>query len=811
MEVVTDRTHINWAAWTSLDSGVVSFTRDWREKAAPKLWWGEDRLQLKSLRRCVPEQFGLQGGYFGRDGYLRFVLPESLIEEFEEDESFYVAGSFNGWEDAIGDTDWELSTGRVLSQPCRVLTIRAADFQHVENATFKFVSGSGTWIDVPDNARNTHVDKMGIKNYLFSSERSGRHLFRFKTPLPLNQGEGRRLFVEMKGTVESIRLNPGVFLKSIDAEGPFGAVVEGETTLFRLFAPRARSVSLYLFDDQDGPEGEPVEMELSDDQVWEVRVEGNLHGWFYHYTVTGQEVEEAGYFDPDFRIMDPYAKAVIGPLGPGIVVDDDYFESDPVPYTPPHWHDLVIAEAHLRDLTANAPLPLTKEERMGYRGLNKWVESEAFYLKSLGVNAVELQPIHEFDTVDREQYAWGYMPVNYFAPASQYCDDPARLDQIREFRETVQCFHRQDMAVLLDVVYNHVGEPNYLQYLDKDYYFLLQEDGHYENHSGCGNTLDANTPMVRRLIRDSLVHWIKAFDVDGFRFDLGELIGKETLSWLEGELKKVKPGVILIAEPWSFRGHIGKQLRSTGFSSWNDGYREFARRYLTHHADSREVAYYMQGSAPDWSRFPAQTVNYVASHDDRCWIDKITENTHHDGHRPTATDRRRTHMMAGMMMMSVGIPMLASGADMMKSKGGTNNTYLQGDLNAIPYNRMAEYSGTVDYFRRWITFRKSALGRLVRLDAHPGSGYFMTSRGDYAFGMVYNADYSQGNERLLFVMNPGYESSRLVFEGMELGDFSQIADTERWDLNGLVDPAFAIEEDGIVIPPLSCGLFVEGR
>ncbi len=811
MDVVIERTHINWAAWTALDSGVVSFTKDWKGKNPPELWWGEDKLNLKSIRRFVPEQFGLQGGYFGRDGKLKFVLPDILLEDFDEDEDYYVTGSFNGWDEAIGEKDWQMNPGVVMGQSCQVLTISEEDFSHIENANFKFVTGSGVWIDVPEDARNTHIDKLGIKNYLFSSERSGRHLFRFKTPLPLNQGEGRRLFAKIGETVESIRLNPGVFLKSMDAEGPFGAIIEDGLTRFRLFAPRAKSVSLYLFDDQDGPEGEPIEMELTENQVWEISLDGSYHGWFYHYAVTGQEVEESGYFDPDFRIIDLYAKAVCGPLGPGIVVDEDFFQTEHIPFKAPNWHDLIIAEAHVRDLTANAPVSMSDEERLGFRGLNKWIEDEAFYLKQLGVNAVELQPLHEFDSIDKEQYAWGYMPINYFSPASQYCKDPTKLDQIVEFRETVRCFHQQGMAVLLDVVYNHVGEPNFLQYLDKEYYFLLTNDGHYENHSGCGNTLDANTPMVRRLIRDSLVHWIRAYDVDGFRFDLGELIGVETFSWLEKELKAVKPEIILIAEPWSFRGHIGKQLRETGFASWNDGYREFARKYVTNQAESRDVGFFMRGSTPDWSRFPAQSVNYVASHDDRCWIDKISENSNHDGHRPTEADRRRTHIMTGMLMMSVGIPMVSSGMDMMKSKGGTNNTYLRGDLNAIPYDRMAEHSGTVEYFRKWIAFRLSELGRYVRLDSFPGNGYFITSRNDVAFGIIYNAGWLSGSERLLFVMNPGYEYRILQFTDNKMESFDQISDTERWGDPVLEEPKFAMQGETVSVPPLSCGLFVQRK
>ncbi|NDV61065.1 glycoside hydrolase family 1 [Puniceicoccales bacterium CK1056] len=801
--------HLNWAAWTSMDTAVVSFTRDWTSRKLPQLWFGEDQLKLEGLKRLDPEHFGIHGGYYGKGGKIHFVLPRELTKELDIKGGLFVAGSFNGWEEAIGDSNWKMSNGTVRGKPCHVLSVPQASLDQEEAATFKFVTGKKHWLEVPEDTANAHVDGFGIKNYLFSSHRSGRHLFRFETPLPLNQSEGRLLYFKVDGVVDSIRLSPGVFLKSLEAKGPLGAIVNDNTTSFRIFAPRAIKVNLFLFQDLDGPEGDPIPLKLTDDLVWEAHVEGNLHGWFYHYTVEAKETDEVGFFDPEFRIPDPYAKAVCGPMGPGIVVDDSFFEREDDGFKAAHWHDLVIAEAHVRDLTATAPVEMSDEERLGFRGLKKWIDDKSFYLSELGVNAVELQPVHEFDTLDKEQYAWGYMPVNYFAPASQYCKDASSLDQIGEFRELVKSFHGKGMAVILDVVYNHFGEPNFLQYLDREYYFLLTEDGHYENYSGCGNTLDANTPMVRRLMRDSLIHWMEAFGVDGFRFDLGELLGKETLAWLETELKAVKPEVILIAEPWSFRGHIAGELRETGFASWNDGYREYMREYLTLHANADRLGYFMQGSSPDWSRFPAQTVNYVESHDDRCWIDKITENGGHDGHRPTANDRRRTHLMIGMQMMSLGIPMLSSGMDMLKSKGGTNNTYLRGDLNAIPYTRMTEYSGTVDYFRKWIAFRMGPLGRYLRLDEFPGSDYFMTSQHEHLFGMIYNALRTHGRERLLYVVNPGYEFEELRFPEQDLDRFEQLADSERWGDPMLAGPHFERAGERIVIPPLSCGLFIE--
>jgi pullulanase/glycogen debranching enzyme len=468
----------------------------------------------------------------------------------------------------------------------------------------------------------------------------------------------------------------------------------------------------------------------------------------------------------------------------------------------------VVLEAHVRDLNALAPIEVSETVRRGFKGLTAFAKHKHFYPSDLGVNAIELQPIHIFDTMDPAEYAWGYMPMNYFAPATQYADPADPLSAIADCREMIDTLHGRGLAVLLDVVYNHIGEPNFFQYIDKEYYFLLDEKGNYENHSGCGNTFDADTPMFRRLMRDSLVHWIEAYDVDGFRFDLGELIGVDAFRWLEGELKRVKPGIILIAEPWSFRGHIARQLRDTGFASWNDGFREYLRRYLTLQADASSLPFFVGGSAPDLSSFPAQTVNYVASHDDRCWIDKITQNPGHDGHLPTSIDRRRTHLMIATLMSCLGIPMLASGVDAMKSKGGVNNTYLRGELNAIPYSRQSEYSGTVEYFRRWIAFRRSHHGRLLRLHRSPTERYFRFFMEGHACAWLINADYSHGRDQLLFVVNPSYGFIDVRMDALRGMQLQQLCDTERWGDPYLSHPCFAHDGEVIKVPPMSCGLFL---
>jgi pullulanase/glycogen debranching enzyme len=188
------------------------------------------------------------------------------------------------------------------------------------------------------------------------------------------------------------------------------------------------------------------------------------------------------------------------------------------------------------------------------------------------------------------------MPNAYLAPASTFSLEPQRASGIAELRELVTAFHRRGIAVVLDVVFNHVGVPAHLMLIDRRYFFEQDAEGRLTNWSGCGNDLRARSAMATRLIIDSCTHLIELFGVDGFRFDLAELLGVEVLQQVEAALKRVKPDVILIAEPWSFRGHIAGALRDTGWASWNDGYRDFVRDYVTGRGGADRMAYFLRGS-----------------------------------------------------------------------------------------------------------------------------------------------------------------------------------------------------------------------
>lgn len=601
-------------------------------------------------------------------------------------------------------------------------------------------------------------------------------------------------------------------LLRLESDRPLGARIEGDTTTFGLFAPCASRVIVSFFKYLDSPHPEVVDLAPRGRGVWEVAHPRSLHGWYYYFQVESSDKGAFGHCDGSFRILDPYALATVGPAGPGIVWDKRKTQLQGRRFHPPPWHDLVIVEAHVRDLLKHAPIDLDEDERLGFSGLTKWVQAEGGYLRGLGVNAVELQPIQEVgDSYPKDGYHWGYMPTNFFSPESSYALCPEVGSQIEELQELVAAFHQVGLAVILDVVYNHVGLPNHLAFVDRHYYFHLDEQGEFTNWSGCGNDLRCDAPMVRRLIIDSLSHLIETYDVDGFRFDLAELLGVEVLREVETAVKKVKPSIILIAEPWSFRGHIAFDLKETGFAFWNDGYRDFLCDYVMGQGNQEGLQYYMRGSIDHLAAWPAQSVNYVESHDDRCWIDKITENPDHRGDVPTPNDRRRTHLLAGVLMSSFGIPMISAGQDTLRTKGGLSNTYRDGDANGINYHRLLHFSATHDYFRKWILFRRSERGRPFRLDSRPAESYLRFFGAEHGSGLaaLFNADKSKGPRSLVFAINPHHETAPIPIDGVDLARWRQLADHERFDERGLESARFHFRHGRLELPPLTCGLWEE--
>lgn len=843
---------ISAAYWTHPTQGCVLLKRDFvrigrrgQPPAPPPLFLDSPSLTLHDLRPIEPLEFGKVAGYCRRGDAMVFCVdPERYRYLDLVRDGVFVLGDFNNWQadrqwalgmrhDRHGKPVWELALGiGQLQELCK--NARTAQIH------FKFRTASGDWLPPCFEAPNREFDKAGNCNYRLNLECGGGHVFCFDV-------KGGRTFVgehtlvwKEGGFEQRVVPQPGLGFFHLKSDLPLGVHIEpavedigsvndvlteqdsgsandvsavqgigsandvpagqdsGVQTVFRLFAPRATAVTLELMRTLDKSRLPVlVTMRLGQDLLtWQARLPGNLHGVYYQYRIEGEE-GALNAFNPQQAVLDPYALATVSERGPGMVVDRALLpraSGQDRAHQPPRYEDATVVECHVRDLLANAPIELSDSERLGFAGLTRWLEDEKCYLRQLGANVVELQPCQQFDSKTVEEYHWGYMTTNFFAPCCWYARQPhlalGEGSAIGDFAALADALHRQGLSLVLDVVYNHVGEPAHLALIDKFYYFVVDPlSGEFDNASGCGNTLRADAAMSRHLMIESLRHMVRTFDIDGMRFDLAELIGIAALHEIETALRKEKPSLIFIAEPWSFRGTMGQQLHHSSYAFWNDGFREFAMDYLRGGSNADGLHYFMLGSTGYAALWPSQSVNYVASHDDMCWPDKITENSGHDATDPTPDDRTRTHLAAALTFLANGIPMWPQGLDFLHSKQGVNNTYQRGDLNALDYERAVVFAGSVAYIRSWIAFRGTQWGQILRLKENPTPEYlyrFNANQGN-ACALLFNADRALGARRLLFAINPHANETATILlpHDLDVRHWVQFADHERFCLTGL--------------------------
>lgn len=804
------------AFWTTNNTVIVTLDRDWNKL------WKMPPLELRSGRGIlsisrVPPIFWSGGScYYFEDRNVVFILHPTIYRDYDFSDSteIFVAGTFNNWQ-GRGRAEWKMTHHSFGHFSAWILCVpRArlfADGKKTEE--FKFIEGSGRWLEPPPGLFNLVDDGNGNRNLSLNSERTGWNAFRIVCKpcaefMPADEvvwaGSGKNR--------HGIPIKTGYFLSLLYYPGELGAIVarNGRSTAFRFFAPRANNVDVFVRHTETAP-SLSAKMEPIGNGIWQAEFPGDLHGRHYDIFVNGHNADATTAFDPARPVLDPYAKACVSREGPGIVINKNRLGYPKKHFTPPHPSDLVIAEVHVRDLIAKLPEFRDSKRPCGFRELAKWVRSDDCYLKKLGVNAVELQPIQQFDSEKPENYHWGYMTNNWFSPASAYASDPAHASQIEEFRDLVSAFHEEGFSVILDVVYNHVGEPNHLFRIDKNYYFNLDFKGNFTNWSGCGNDYRADRPMGKRLIVDSLLWFIERYGVDGFRFDLAELIGIPALRAIEADVRARHPECILIAEPWSFRGHIASGLRSTTFSSWNDGFRDYAAKFVQNSVNLDGLRYFLSGSPEYFATFPAQTINYTESHDDRCWLDKITECVNGNAANPTRADKRRTHLMFAFLLSALGTPMVAEGQDFLRTKHGKNNTYLDGEENALDYARMKKFEETQRFVSGWIRFRLSPGGRLFRQRANVVKGFFRfyPDQTNTAVVAVFNDDHMQGRLQYLLTLNPRTEPACVQIPQERFKGFRCIANSEKFATTGVpVEDGFRFSSaQMLTLPPLSCSLW----
>ncbi|RDE10047.1 glycogen debranching protein GlgX [Pelagibacterium lacus] len=527
-----------------------------------------------------------------------------------------------------------------------------------------------------------------------------------------------------------------------------GTEYDGEGTNFALFSDHATRVELCLFDPEGKTEIHRLDLPAMEGGIWFGYLPGIGPGQVYGYRVHGPYAPEEGHrFNPNKLLLDPYAREIKGeivwddalhgyrigeddlsfderdsaPFMPKAVVADTHFDWDTDDVLRNRWQDTVLYEAHVRGLTMQHP-GVPEKLRGTFAGLG--TEPIVSHLKSIGVSAIELLPVHAFANdrylVDKglSNY-WGYSTLAFFAPHAPYL----HTGQIREVKHAVRQFHAAGIEVILDVVFNHTAEGNEqgptlsFRGIDNASYYLLSPENprHSFDTTGTGNTLNVAHPMVLRMVLDSLRYWVQAMHVDGFRFDLASTLGRESEGFeRDGSFfnalrqDPVLAGVKLIAEPWDV-GDGGYQVGGYRwpFREWNDKFRDDTRAFWRKDPGILPALSERLAGSPvqfNHSHRPGtSSVNFVAAHDGFTLWDTLSYNDKHneangednqDGHDNNLSDNmgaegetddegivaariRRARAMLATTLLSQGVPMILAGDEFGNSQGGNNNAYCQ--------------------------------------------------------------------------------------------------------------------------------------
>ncbi len=624
---------------------------------------------------------------------------------------------------------------------------------------------------------------------------------------------------------------------------PLGAHIDPEGVNFSVFSRNADLVDLLLYERVDDPDpAEVIPLEPRRHRTyhyWHAFVPGVSLGRLYAYRAHGP-----GGFDGDKVLIDPYGRAVASPehysraraAQPGrndahafksVVADvTSYDWEGDVPLRRP-FPQTVIYEMHVGGFTKHPNSGLPDHLRGTYAGLIEKIP----YLQSLGITAVELLPVFQFDTQDAPAGLtnyWGYSPISFFAPHCGYSSRRDPLGPLDEFRDMVKALHRAGIEVILDVVYNHTGEGGHggpilsLKGLADSIYYLHGPEGGYADYSGTGNTLNANQSIVRRLILDSLHYWVEVMHVDGFRFDLASILSRDEdgrplpnppVLW-DIESDPVLAGTKLIAEAWDAAGlyQVGEFIGDR-WKEWNGRFRDDVRAFVRGDAGMvPSLANRLLGSPDlyaDEPREPEQSINFVTSHDGFTIEDLVSYNVKHneanlEGNRdgtdynlswncgaegPTddpdiaALRTRQVKNFLAINLLSLGAPMLLMGDEVRRTQRGNNNAYCQD--NEISWFDWAEVGGPKDLSRfvreliRVRALRESVqtqhhltlaeLMELSRIQLH-GVQLGKPDLGHASRSLAVSASTLSGDQLMYFALNAYWEP--LDFELPRLPDWA---------------------------------------
>jgi len=573
---------------------------------------------------------------------------------------------------------------------------------------------------------------------------------------------------------------------------PLGVELRDGGANFAVFSRHATQVWIEFYDNADDPE--PQELIGLDPEanrtgdIWHVWVQGIQPGQLYGYRVDGPYEPENGHrFNPHKLLIDPYATAIThlatwdfkeaqgydptaseldlsysttdnAGVTPKCVITQTQFDWEGI--TPPKrsWSDTIIYEMHVRGFTRH------ESAGVEHPGTFRGVIEKIPYLKDLGITAVELMPVQEFNeyevdhpnplTGEELRNYWGYNPTAFMAPGGHFAADGTHGQQVIEFKQMVKEFHTAGIEVFLDVVFNHTAEGHELgptfswRGFDNSIYYVLEEDRrYYRDFTGTGNTVKADHPVVRDLILDSLRYWVLEMHVDGFRFDLASVLGRDQDGHLLADpplIERIAEDPILrdikiIAEAWDAAGayQVGSFYATSRWAEWNGKFRDVSRRFWRGDPGERAgFATRLSGSADLYEgadRGPLTSVNYVTSHDGFTLNDLVSYERKHnlpngennrDGQNdnysanygvegPTddpSISRIRDRQVRNLLLTlfaSRGVPMMLGGDEFRRTQLGNNNAYCQdNEISWVDWTRRDEHAGLARFVRELLRFRR---------------------------------------------------------------------------------------------------------
>jgi isoamylase len=554
---------------------------------------------------------------------------------------------------------------------------------------------------------------------------------------------------------------------------PMGVTILEEGINFSVFGRNASDVTLVVdFHSGDGATPsrreyllDPGENRTGD--LWHILLISDDKNFTYGYRFSGPSGagEKGLVFAPEKLLIDPYSQTLLPrtwgePSRYGdctccrVVVDDFDWQGDRPLKTP--LAETIIYELHVRGFTRDP------SSQVSAPGTFQGIVEKIPYLKSLGITAVELMPVSEFDENDtvffdpatgrRLKNFWGYNPVSFFALHSAYAANPAAA--ITEFKTMVRALHRAGIEVFLDMVYNHTGEGGYdgttssFRAMDNPVYYLLDEENEYLNFSGCGNTVNCNHPVVRHLIRDSLRYWVTEMHIDGFRFDLASILGRDR----QGKVLANPPMIEaiiedpvlrdtkMIAEAWDAAGlyQVGSFSTDRRWAEWNGRFRDDVRAFMISRPNTvTHLATRIAGSSDLYqasNRSPLCSINFLTSHDGFTLRDLVSydqkhnlangeENRDGDNHNlswnsghegdgaPVAVNRlrlRRMKTLTVILLLSQGVPMICAGDEFGRTQQGNNNAWCQDNrISWLDWSLLGKSRGFFRFFTGCIALRKN--------------------------------------------------------------------------------------------------------